>query len=359
MMDPWQAWAWPWLTTMDIYRRALEPGRDEAAAPKEPEWTTPNRVTLDLPSLLLRDFSSGESRARPVLVVSPFSLHDAALADLAPGHSPIESLLANGCHDLFLAQWKSATAQTRLNTIDSQFATLNVVVDEIGPPVDLIGLCQGGWLSLAYAARFPNKVRRLALVGAPIDMAAAPSAFSGSINPATAALIEELIRRGGGLALGRDLAELWPRPLDKLARTLAALELEPPTTEAGRRALENFSRWDARLLDLPGPYQRDAFHWLYRENRLATGRFWALGAPNRSEPHRTSAVSARRRARRHRAAGAGFRGGRARRRAKKRHRDRARALRASGAVHGPAHGGDAVAAHREMAIGLDALRSSP
>ncbi len=47
MMDPWQAWAWPWLTTMDIYRRALEPGREEAAAPREAEWTTPNRVTLE------------------------------------------------------------------------------------------------------------------------------------------------------------------------------------------------------------------------------------------------------------------------------------------------------------------------
>ena len=284
MMDPWQAWAWPWLTTMDVYRRALEPGRDEAAAPEEPEWTTPNRVTLDLPSLLLRDFSSGESHGRPVLVVTPFSLHDAGLADLAPGHSPIESLLANGCHDLFLVQWKSATAKTRLNTIDSQFAALNVVVDEIGPPVDLVGLCQGGWLSLAYAARFPNKVRRLVLAGAPVDTAAAPSAFSGMINPVTATLIDELIRRGGGLALGRDLSELWPRPPDKAARILEALELEPPTTEAAGRALEKFSRWDARLLDLPGPYHREVFHWLYRENRLATGRFWALG--RRIDPSR-------------------------------------------------------------------------
>ena len=276
-MDAWQAWTWPWLTTMETYRRALKPGRDEATAPKETEWTTPNRVTLDLASLLLRDFSIGGSGDRPVLVVAPFSLHDAGLADLAPGHSLIESLLVNGCPDLFLAQWKSATAKTRLDAIDSQFAALNVVVDEIGPPVDLIGLCQGGWLSVAYAARFPAKTRRLVLVGAPIDTAAAPSAFTDKINPVTAAVIEELIRRGGGLALGRDLAELWPRPPDKVARILEALELEPPITEAARRALKNFSRWDARLLDLPGPYHREVFNWLYRENRLALGRFCALG----------------------------------------------------------------------------------
>ena len=49
--------------------------------------------------------------------------------------------------------------ETRLNTIDTQLAALNVAVDDTGPPVDLIGLCQGGWLSLVYAARFPTKVR--------------------------------------------------------------------------------------------------------------------------------------------------------------------------------------------------------
>jgi pimeloyl-ACP methyl ester carboxylesterase len=54
-------------------------------------------------------------------------------------------------------------------------------VDDIGPPVDLIGLCQGGWLSLVYAARFPGKVRRLVLAGAPIgrDGRAVPTLGAG------------------------------------------------------------------------------------------------------------------------------------------------------------------------------------
>ena len=48
-------------------------------------------------------------------------------------------------------------------SIDTYLADLNVVVDHLGGAVDLIGLCQGGWLSLMYAARFPAKVRRLVL----------------------------------------------------------------------------------------------------------------------------------------------------------------------------------------------------
>jgi pimeloyl-ACP methyl ester carboxylesterase len=51
-------------------------------------------------------------------------------------------------------------------------AELNVVVDEIGGMADLVGLCQGGWMALVYAARFPAKVRKLVLAGASIDIAA-------------------------------------------------------------------------------------------------------------------------------------------------------------------------------------------
>ena len=77
----------------------------------------------------------------------------------------------SGRSRVFVTDWRSATPEMRYFTIDSYLADLNVAVDQLGPPVDLIGLCQGGWLALVYAARFPTKVRRLVLVGAPIDIA--------------------------------------------------------------------------------------------------------------------------------------------------------------------------------------------
>jgi len=46
----------------------------------------------------------------------------------------------------------------RFFSIDTYVADLNVAVDELGGTVNLVGLCQGGWLSLIYAARFPAKV---------------------------------------------------------------------------------------------------------------------------------------------------------------------------------------------------------
>jgi pimeloyl-ACP methyl ester carboxylesterase len=38
-----------------------------------------------------------------------------------------------------------------------------VLIDELGGKVDLIGLCQGGWMALIYAARFPEKVGNTSL----------------------------------------------------------------------------------------------------------------------------------------------------------------------------------------------------
>ena len=279
-MNPWSIWIWPWATAMDMHRRAMESlGEvDETVARDEPEWTTPSRVVVDLAALRLRDFSLTQEGRHPTLVVAPFALHDAALADLAPGHSLVETLLANGCSRLFLAEWKSATMETRLHTIDTQLAALNVAVDDTGSPVDLIGLCQGGWLSLVYAARFPRKVRRLVLAGAPVDITAAPSVLSTAANPITGVMIDELIRLGDGLVRGRHMANLWPRELDETSRVMESLQLAgPPATDAERRAEAIFTRWDRRTLDLPAPYYRQVIDWFYRENRLAVGTFPALG----------------------------------------------------------------------------------
>ena len=218
-MNPWEIWLWPWIVALALARRALESihqsvetnNGNVVLALSESEWGSPNRVTIELDAMRVRDFAAAPSKQCPALIVAPFALHDARIADLAAGHSLIETLRANDCCRLFLIEWKSTTAKTKLRTIDSYLSDLNVAVDDIGPPVDLIGLCQGGWLSLTYAARFPGKVRRLVLAGAPIDVMAEPSLASARARMTPDAVIDDIIRAGNGLVLGRNLADLWPR----------------------------------------------------------------------------------------------------------------------------------------------------
>ena len=155
----------------------------------------------------------------PLLIVAPRALHDAGFLDLAPGHSLVETLKSNGCDRVFLIEWKRATASMRDQGIDAQLALLNVAIDEIGAPADLVGVCQGGWLSLVYAARFPGKVRKLVLAGAPVDTQAAPSSIDGPGSPLNEAIQEELLRLGDGLR----------------ARTTSVAALAPRTDEGPRR----------------------------------------------------------------------------------------------------------------------------
>ena len=53
--------------------------------------------------------------------------------------------------------------------IDNYLAEVVVAIDDLGGRVNLVGLCQGGWVSAMVAARFPEKVNSLVLAGAPID----------------------------------------------------------------------------------------------------------------------------------------------------------------------------------------------
>ena len=286
-MNPWEIWLWPWIVASALTRRTLEIGHgptevnDGDAAllrVSEPEWASPNHVRIELDAMRVRDFSVAQGKGCSTLVVAPFALHDARIADLSSGHSLIETLRANGCPRLFLIEWKSATAKTKLRTIDSYLGDLNVAVDDIGPPVDLIGLCQGGWLSLVYAARFTGKVRRLVLAGAPIDVMAEPSIPSAEAKKTPESVIDDMIQAGDGLVLGRTLLDLWPREHDESAFIIDALQFPgPPANEKDHRTVEAFLRWQRRTLDLPGPYFLEVFDGLFRENRIAAGRFRALG----------------------------------------------------------------------------------
>ncbi|MEK4032656.1 alpha/beta fold hydrolase [Methylocystis sp. IM3] len=268
---------WP-LASLEFWRRLFEVGA--GAVPESrppPQWATPARLALDLAALRLWDFSTGNA-ARPVVVLAPFALHDAQIADLAPGHSLISALLRHGCPRLFLIEWKSATRATCRATTDDLLAALNVAIDDVGAPVDLVGLCQGGWLSLVYAARFPAKAARIVLVGTPVDVRAAPSALSEPVASTCEEDIRRLIDMGGGCVRGERMATVWPREDDEEKRLVDSLEIDPPFAgPEAQQAIAAFRDWDRRPLDLPGPYFQEVFSRLYRDNLLASGGFPALG----------------------------------------------------------------------------------
>jgi poly(3-hydroxyalkanoate) synthetase len=250
----------------------------EEAAREPLPWTTPNRVRLDLTTMKLREFSSG-SAGVPALIVAPFALHTAVIADLAPGHSLVARLLAEGIPRLAVTDWTSATAAMRDLSIDSYLAELNVAVDELGPPVDLIGLCQGGWLALVYAARFPAKVRALVVAAAPVDTARGEATLATLSQATPLAMFRAAVEQGGGRMSGEIIRRAWPRT-DGQTRAQARRDLELDDADASPQAeaaLARYAAWDRVVVDLPGPYYLEIVDWLFQQNLLARGAFPALG----------------------------------------------------------------------------------
>jgi len=283
---PYAAFFWPALAAASAVETAssiaahflgVSEGVDGDRAAEEPEGATPSKIALDLHSVRLRDFTMADSGI-PTLVCTPLALHGAGVADLAAGHSLVAALRDAGIERLFMADWRSAGADMRFLGIDDYLAALNVLVDHLGGVVDLVGLCQGGWFSLVYAGCFPAKVRKLAMAGAPVDIAAALSGLSAVAAATPLAMFQSLVTSGDGRVIGRDLAKLWGSETvdaDKIRETLQSSE--PSGSPEFTRLEAIFRKWNSWTIDVPGTYYLEVIDKLYKRNELATGSFLALG----------------------------------------------------------------------------------
>lgn len=283
---PQLAFLWPALAAASasevsaLFARqmaSLAVGTDDAPTRAEPAWTTPNTIALELKAVRMRDFSTART-GMPVLICAPFALHGATAADVARGHSLVATLRDAGVTRLFVTDWRSATADMRFLAIDDYLAALNVLVDDLGGAVDLVGLCQGGWMSLLYAARFPAKVRKLVVAGAPIDIAAAPSGLSTLVDASPMTLFRELVKLGDGRVLGHKVLKLWGSEAADDGDIKETLQTPAAVDSPAFAALAMvFRAWHDWTVDLPGTYYLEVIEKLYRRNELAGGRFLALG----------------------------------------------------------------------------------
>jgi poly(3-hydroxybutyrate) depolymerase len=244
----------------------------------KPEFATPNKIVMELHTMRLRDFSRGTADEVPTLIDAPYAGHTAVIADFYDGQSLVQTLLANGLSRVFVTDWKSATLEMKDYDIDNYLAEINVCVDELGGRVNFVGLCQGGWISAMYAARFPHKVRSLVLAGAPIDTDAGNGPIKRMAHELPLDDYEALITLGDGLMRGMYMLEAWKNmhPGQQYFRKYVDLyeHIEDP---AYVRKEEAFESWYENPIDLPGRWYLQAVQQLFKENRLAKGTFVGLG----------------------------------------------------------------------------------
>lgn len=281
----WMKLLWPGVFAAEagafFARGMLDAFGPQPALKPQPEavWATPNAIALQLDAARLRRFGPAPKRQgpRPVLVCAPFALHDARIADLCESHSLVASLLAGG-GPVYLVEWLSAGKTQVFRHIDDYLSDLNVMVDEIGSRCDFVGLCQGGWLSLIYAARFPAKAGKLVVAAAPVDTHIVDSPLSALARSTPVETFQELLRLGEGLARGSQAQQFWGLMADTPEQIHDLLQSDLPLdSERFAAQADLFRAWSESPLDLPGAYYLEVVEKLYKENQLARGEFVALG----------------------------------------------------------------------------------
>src|SRR5258707_11203459 len=282
---PYSAFFWPALAAASAGEIAssfaaqflgFSGDADGDHTPQEPEGATPSKIALELHAVRLSDVTV-DQRGVPSMLCTPLALHGSTIADLAAGHSLVAALRGAGIGRLFMTDWRSASADMRFLGIDEYLADLNVLVDHLGGLVDLIGLCQGGWLSLVYAGRFPAKVRKLVMAGAPVDTAVRQSRLSAKAEATPLVMFQSLVNLDDGRVIGRDLANFWGNDTDANGIRESLQTLQPIGSSEFTRLEAIFKNWNSWTIDLPGTYYLEVTEKLYKRNELAAGSFVSLG----------------------------------------------------------------------------------
>ncbi len=245
----------------------------------KPKWASPNEELYALHTFTLRDFSLKKAGNEiPVFILPPYSGHTSVIADFEKKQSLVETLLGCGIKRIFLTDYHSATLDMKDYDIDNYLEEIHVAISDLGGYVHLIGLCQGGWMSSLYAARFPERVASLVLVGSPIDTQAGHGAIKKYVNKLPISFFEDLVATGGGLLKGSYMLEGFKvlQPESQFVDKYIELydKIDDPTYV---KRTENFENWFENTINLPGRWYLQVVHDLFQKNLFVKKKFMGLG----------------------------------------------------------------------------------
>jgi polyhydroxyalkanoate synthase len=236
-------------------------------------------VHAEGPSVLYRYVREGRARVRaPILIVFAM-VNRPTVLDLEPDRSLIRRLLALG-HDVFLLDWGAAGRGERTLGLDHYVLgvlhrAVLAVTEAAGKP-DLLGICQGGTLSLLYASLEPTRLRRLVTMVTPVDFHTPDNLLSSWARGIDVGALAAAFGNVPGAWLNFTFQSLLPFRLT-LQKYLALVDdADRPERLATFQRME---RWVRDSPDQPGRAFAEFVRWFYQENRLVRGGLALDGRP--------------------------------------------------------------------------------
>jgi len=222
------------------------------------------RPIVDLPK---------QQKVRTPLLICYALVNRPYMMDLQQDRSLIRGLLQRGL-DVYLIDWGYPDGADRYLGIDDYvLGYLNNCIDHVqkatgAPQVNLLGVCQGGTLSLCYASLLPQKLKNLVTMVTPVDFRTPENLLTKWTEHIDLDLIAATTGNVPGELLNALFLSLMPFRLTSQKYVDLLDHIDDP------RALENFLRMEKWIFDSPdqpGEMFRQFMTWMVKENRLAAG----------------------------------------------------------------------------------------
>ena len=265
------------LDQLDSLRRRTGRVLDGLGAGAHP---TPSETLAEQPGLRLRHFPGAPAGAATVLLV-PAPIKRWYIWDLEPPVSAVARILDRGL-DVYLAEWTDPGPAERDFGLEEYAGLLracaDVVCERTGQPrMVLMGHSLGGTLAAMFAARYPDVVRGLALLEAPLHFGRDAGVFAPLV-----ALSPNASRLPAG-------AEVVPGSFLDVVCTVAApvsfqleryADLLISLGDRARLATHlRVERWALDEFALPRRLFDEVVERLYRRDEFAAGLLSLAGRP--------------------------------------------------------------------------------
>ena len=214
-----------------------------------------------------------KSRVRVPLLICYALVNRPYMMDLQPDRSLIRGLLQRGV-DVYLIDWGYPDGADRFLTFDDYVSgylkrCVDFVSKESGfDRINLLGVCQGGTISLCYAALHGASLSNLVTMVTPVDFRTPENLLTKWTEHVD---LDTLVAATGnvpGELLNALFLSLQPFRLTSQKYVDLLDHIDDP------KALENFLRMEKWIFDSPdqpGEMFRQFMQWFVKENRLAKG----------------------------------------------------------------------------------------
>ena len=235
--------------------------------------TAKEAVHRDGPVTLYR-FTPHVERPHPIPMLVVYAIFNRYyMMDLEENRSLIRNLLDRGL-DLYLVDWGYPTRADRWTTLEDYVdGYIDDAVEILRErhevdAVDVLGVCQGGTVSLCYAALHPEKVKNLVTMVTPVDFELEDNIIGAWVRAIDVdAMVDSLgLVPGELLGAGFLLRSPFERHLRKYVDLVDLLD-----DEAKLLVFLRMEKWIFDTPDVPGETLRQWVRDFYQGNKLVKG----------------------------------------------------------------------------------------